>query len=170
MNLLQHMMTLLLPLVLTNISHMLIVRFRILEQYAIPVWKKGLGSNKTWRGFIILPMLNAIFLWSIVLVTNMPISFSFLLGFCLGVIYLLFEFPNSYVKRRLGIAPGQLSPGNPLFFTLLDKTDSSLGVVLLYTCWLDTEWRTSLILFLAGACIHLLLSAVLVTLRLKSSL
>jgi hypothetical protein len=40
------------------------------------------------------------------------------LGFCLGLGFILAELPNSWIKRRVGIKPGDLSPKYPIYFAL----------------------------------------------------
>jgi CDP-diglyceride synthetase len=53
-------------------------------------------------------------------------------GFVVGVVAMLSELPNSFLKRQLNIAPGAAGSGlKGMFFYLLDQIDLLLGVWLL---------------------------------------
>src|SRR5204863_7881569 len=122
----------LVPLILTSILHMLVVKKNWLKAFRIPVWRTGFGENKTWRGVIFVPMANAFFLWIISSIFQLHLAYPFWLGLILGLSYVLFELPNSFLKRKVGIAAGGHHRDHKYLFYVLDKTDSSFGVTLTY--------------------------------------
>src|SRR6478752_4431908 len=158
----------LLPMICSNVIHMLVVKRDWLAFCKVPVWNHGFGANKTWRGFVVLPLLNALFLTLIVQLTGQPCDHPFALGFVLGFVYLLFELPNSFLKRRLGIKPGEGAPKYRFFFYLLDKTDSAFGVLLFFYLWSHINIQSILLFFVLSTLINIALSLLLVKLKLKS--
>ncbi len=162
-----HLIRLVVPLVFSNILHMIVIRMGWLPELARPVSTALFGAHKTWRGFILLPILNAI---AVALFSyRSPFWPSLFLGAVLGLAYLLFELPNSYLKRRMGIAPGQAASRNRYLFMLLDKTDSAFGVTLAYYLLTDITLPEAGMIFLIGSMAHILFSLLLVSLRIKRS-
>lgn len=98
------------------------------------------GRGKTYRGILTVGLgsalvcgLQADILHSLPVCRELALfDYSrvngWLLGFALGVAAMLAELPNSFVKRRLGIASGQQARGaaRPLFYTV-DQLDLLLG-------------------------------------------
>ena len=106
----------------------------------IPIQTDWFGANKKWRGLVSLPlaMLVSVYLLDAVerLIPTLaqqeiafsnfnPIEFGLLVGF----VFNLAELPNSFIKRRLAIPPGDES--NKLFY-FIDHMDSTYGVLLLW--------------------------------------
>ncbi len=149
---------------------MLVVKWNLLSFLTKPLWIGGFGANKTWRGFLIVPLLNAFFSWLVVSLVALQVENPLVLGLLLGLAYLLFELPNSYFKRRAGIQPGGV--GNKLAFlgTLIDKMDSAFGVVLVYYLLGYIAFVPALVLFLAASTTHFFISYVLVQLKIKKSI
>lgn len=84
------------------------------------------GSSKTGRGFITMMLFTGIFtvlasfIYSPVL--RLP---AFWAGLIIGLFYSLGELPNSFIKRRLHIAPGADSQsGVGRLFKIADQLDS----------------------------------------------
>ena len=165
----KHIWALYLPLIITNVLHMVLVKFDWLPALKIPLNKKLFGSNKTYRGFLFLSTANAL-VYS--LLNHVPgnLADELLIGFFLGLTYMCFELPNSYFKRKLGIASGEKSPKYYLFFLILDKADSCFGVSLLYTLYYDLSPTFFLYLFVSATMVHFLISLLLVKVRIKESL
>ncbi len=112
-------------------------------------WKDGkrlFGDNKTWIGFGAMIVFCAVFqmlcgwmcnglAWNGMNDlyrhhANTP-GFNALFGTGIGFVYMLCELPNSFVKRRLQIAPGKTGRGAVgLLFFLIDQIDSLVGVML----------------------------------------
>ena len=106
----------------------------------LPIQTQWFGANKKWRGLISLPlaMLVSVFLLKL-LETVFPglaqqtiafsqfnvVEFSLLVGF----IFNLAELPNSFIKRRLEIPPGDESSK---VFYFIDHMDSTYGVLILW--------------------------------------
>jgi hypothetical protein len=106
-----------------------------------PINKELFGENKRWRGLITLPLTNTIstFLFQL-LEKFFPLGDNFIFfsnfnfieyGLLVGFIFNLSELPNSFVKRRLKIPPGDES-NRMIYF--IDHMDSTYGVLILY--WL----------------------------------
>lgn len=159
------------PLIIAGILHMLVVRFRILLGLAHPIWLEGFGANKTWRGLVVMPVfgiaglglsqLGASYapdLWTIDFLSLPTLS----AGVALGLAYVLFELPNSYLKRRMGVAPGELAstPSSRRLFFVLDHVDSLTGCLLIYLVFLGPRLEILLCLVLAPL-IHILINLLL---------
>ncbi|MEC4990340.1 MAG: CDP-archaeol synthase [Oscillatoria sp. PMC 1068.18] len=105
-----------------------------------PIQVQLFGENKKWRGLITLPLthLLSVFLLQDIETTffHFPTkiigfsSFNILsYGLLVGLIFNLSELPNSFLKRRFDISPGDESNH---FFYLLDQLDSTYGTLLLW--------------------------------------
>ena len=158
-----------LPLVLTNILHMFIVKFDVFRSLSVPINKEAFGKNKTWRGLLFVPLVNMALVYLTVQIFNITIENPMFVGLLLGLAYVIFELPNSYLKRRLKIPPGGLHSKNKIFFSLLDKSDSAFGVALMYFLLGLTNFSFAILLFLLNSSIHIILSLLLVKLRIKKS-
>lgn len=106
----------------------------------IPIQTQWFGANKKWRGLVSLPlaMVASVFLLQlfekllprlsqdVILFSN----FNLLeFGLLVGLIFNLSELPNSFVKRRLDIPPGDESSK---IFYFVDHMDSPYGVLILW--------------------------------------
>lgn len=137
-----------LPVTTGGILHMLIVRAGWMQAWAIPLdggrcWRgqRILGDHKTWRGLLVIVIGTMVMAGGQRLTENAaPWLAGWNLtelrghgwwhaGLVMGTGYALAELPNSFFKRRLGIAPGQGRAGaTGLLLVLLDQADSALGV------------------------------------------
>ncbi|MEY2859353.1 MAG: hypothetical protein RLZZ74_3666 [Cyanobacteriota bacterium] len=106
----------------------------------VPIQTAWFGANKKWRGLISLPiaMLASVYLLHLLEILIPPlsrqaISFSTLnlieFGLLVGFIFNLAELPNSFIKRRLDIPPGD---ENSKLFYFIDHMDSTYGVLILW--------------------------------------
>lgn len=163
-----HIELLLIPLVISNTVHMMIVKAGLFRALDIPIWETGFGRNKTWRGFIVLIALNALFELLCIKIIHSSMEQPLLIGGLLGFTYLLSELPNSYLKRRLGIRPGGRAEKNKYLFILIDKTDSAMGVSLVYGWIMELPFDMVMTLFLINSLVHFLISYILVSLKIKS--
>ncbi|NHB92165.1 CDP-archaeol synthase [Photorhabdus cinerea] len=151
-----HGWILMIPVILGGCLHMLIVTKNYFACWAIPIHQRYFGRNKTWRGFIAVPIITALFslLWLILGIetqdTVIPktISSCLFAGFLAGFGYVLFELPNSWLKRRLGAAPGQHPEQNKRLFILFDQLDSAIGVTIAYFIYLNLTYIDALFVFL----------------------
>ena len=106
----------------------------------IPIQTQWFGANKKWRGLVGLPlaMVASVFLLQLLEELLPRLSQDVILfsdfnllefGLLVGLIFNLSELPNSFVKRRLEIPPGDESSK---FFYFIDHMDSTYGVLLLW--------------------------------------
>ena len=106
----------------------------------IPIQTQWFGANKKWRGLVSLPlaMLVSVYFISFIekLIPNLPpdailfSNFNLLeFGLLVGFIFNLSELPNSFIKRRLDIPPGDESSK---IFYFIDHMDSTYGVLILW--------------------------------------
>lgn len=106
----------------------------------IPIQTQWFGANKKWRGLISLPlaMVTSVYLLGFIetllpTLTQQLVSFSSFnlleFGLLVGFIFNLSELPNSFIKRRLKIPPGD---ENSKIFYFIDHMDSTYGVLILW--------------------------------------
>ena len=160
-----------LPLIISNIAHMLVVKHDHFSALNIPVSSALFGQNKTLRGFVFVGLSTAL----LQLLTNRLLYGEFsvehlLLGLMLGLMYMVSELPNSFMKRRLGIGPGEKPQHRAWLLTILDKSDSTVGVCAAFTLYKGLPFPKFLEFFVVAFCIHLSLSQLLYSLRIKAKL
>jgi hypothetical protein len=149
---------------------MVIVKKNYLATWAIPISKKYFGANKTWRGIIFVSFVNGLLTLVPGMVLKKDLLYFFLLGFILGLAYVLAELPNSYLKRLLQIPPGGRHPTYPFLFLCIDKADSVAGVLFVYFLLSDITLLTCLYLFMISVTVHFAISFLLVKLKIKASI
>jgi len=153
---LSHLLTawyLQIPVVIGGVLHMMVVTHDVLPQLTIPIHRSLFGANKTWRGMLAVPLLTAfgaLCLWpfELLLAENavFPKGWGLLFaGLIAGIGYVLAELPNSFMKRRLGIAAGETPDKNRWLFTALDQIDSGVGVAIAYSIFLDLPVLTTIL-------------------------
>jgi CDP-2,3-bis-(O-geranylgeranyl)-sn-glycerol synthase len=88
-----------------------------------------------------------------------PLEYA-LLGFACGLAFMLAELPNSFLKRQFDVAPGALpvQPWLRPICALLDRVDSTLGVLLVATLIVPTPLATWGWALLFGTVSHALFS------------
>ncbi len=164
---LRHLNIVVFPLIISNIIHMVLVKYDVMPFLKIPVSTRLFGQNKTWRGFIFLPILNGII--TPIFAQDISLLKAVFIGTIFGCLYMIFELPNSFFKRKMGIAPGENPVENKLLFALLDKTDSAFGVCLVYFLISDIGIAQIIQLFFISSFIHITFSMLLVSLKIKKS-
>ena len=113
---------------------------RVFQVLNVPIQTQWFGANKKWRGLVSLPlaMLVSVFLMSAIenMIPNLPqdaiLVSDFNLwqfGLLVGFVFNLSELPNSWLKRRLDIPPGDESSK---IFYFIDHMDSTYGVLILW--------------------------------------
>jgi hypothetical protein len=157
---------LILPLIVSGILHMLVVKKDILSYFKKPIHQRLFGQNKTWRGFIVMPILT----WPGVVVSQglerivdisprlLGLQASWPLALALGTGYCLAELPNSFVKRRLGIKEGLNAKKNKWIFITMDQADSAFGCLIAYKMLLPISWTMFWETILIGTIFHLLIN------------
>ena len=148
--------------------------------------RRVLGDNKTWIGFFSMIFFCTIFqvvfgffcnrtnlnahcdLYSI---HENTVGLNLLFGSLMGVIYMLSELPNSFIKRRAGIPDGRTVPGwRGLFFFIFDQIDSLIGVMLLLYLVSDITLNKYLLYVLLGGLTHLIINLLLYWLKVRKHL
>ncbi|MFT6633439.1 MAG: CDP-diacylglycerol--serine O-phosphatidyltransferase [Bacteriovoracaceae bacterium] len=159
------------PLVLSNTLHMFVVKKDWFSILKIPIHSSIFGENKTYRGFVFVGIMTG----GLQVILNFLFYQTFskeslVLGFSLGITYMLFELPNSFLKRMMKIAPGHKSNKHKLLFTILDKSDSTFGVCLVFVYIKELSVWYFLFFFICAFTVHLAVSKILFNLKIKESL
>ncbi|MEN9561277.1 MAG: hypothetical protein RIQ56_550 [Candidatus Parcubacteria bacterium] len=134
------------PLFLANCIHQFVViPLRLLSSIAIPIdtlmassRQIFFGSKKTLRGFVVISICTGIIAFIAASAAGANAPWIGTLGLLVGFIYMLGELPNSFLKRRLGIAESSRGDGAwSIFFRIFDHCDSTaaatLAIALLYS-------------------------------------
>ena len=101
---------------------------------------------------------------------TVPVTTYAILGFGCGLAFMLAELPNSFLKRQLGVFPGETAQQTPLavFCFVLDRTDSVIGVLIMLSLLVPVPapmWGWAL---LVGVLAHSLFSMLLYLLHVKA--
>jgi len=181
----------LLPVVMAGICNMIFVKLPVFVFLKIPMdngvvcsdGKRLFGANKTWKGFLGMIFLTGFWMWgfgifdnafawaqglSLIDYQNFSAAEEWFYGLLWGVGYVLFELPNSYVKRRIDIPPGENRTGfTGQLFKFIDQADSVLGcMVFMLFFYIPTPFE-AIALFIAGVIIHYLINILLFLVGLK---
>jgi hypothetical protein len=144
-----------LPVLGAPIAHAPVLRLDLLPALRRPIdrgrtlrGRRVLGDNKTWRGAAVMfagvQAATLVFHRSAAYRARLPEAVRHAspatLGALLGLATVAGELPNSFVKRRLGLAPGGHRPGAAgVALALIDQAD----VVLAAWPLLAPVWRMS---------------------------
>jgi hypothetical protein len=121
------------PLFVGFALHGLCIRAKALRRLAVPIKRKAFGENKTYRGVVCVALgtaagfvaINPRFL--LLGGGRRAPELAFLRLF-VGTAAMLAELPNSFLKRRMGIAPGAQAGGiRGVAFHVLDQVDVVFG-------------------------------------------
>ena len=168
---------LLIPLIVGGILHMVAVKMDILSYLKKPIHQSWFGLNKTWRGFIIMPLAT----WPGVILAqqlenmaelNTPLlttQASWSLALFLGMGYCLSELPNSFLKRRLGIKEGLTSDRYKWFFVILDQADSAIGCIIAYHLVIQLSLWETLLTVVIGTGLHLMINVLLFAVKIRKN-
>jgi CDP-2,3-bis-(O-geranylgeranyl)-sn-glycerol synthase len=170
---------LILAFALAGLLQSLWLRSRVSQSLAIPLdggrtfrGQPILGENKTLRGFVVMIPAAALAFGAVAAVVSLPRGMPpatlwqltpagyAALGAWAGFGFMAGELPNSFVKRRLGILPGQ-TPASGLATAIcfmIDRTDSIIGMLVAVTAAVRTPWTTWVWVLLLGPSIHWLFS------------
>jgi CDP-archaeol synthase len=158
-------LTVFLPVLGPVVLHAPVLRYDLLRALKRPIdgGRGWFGANKTWRGA--LAMFTGTVLATAVFWSWMPESLQdeswLLVGALIGLGTVAGELPNSFVKRRLGIGPGErrLTPTG-VALIVYDQADfvPAIAIALLpvWTMPLDTL----LLGFVAVAAVHLVVNVI----------
>ncbi len=165
-------LTLILPLVISGFLHMFIVKKNLFSVLNKPISVDLFGRNKTYRGFVAMPVLTYIGLlcsnWISYFKNHQFNQVQILsLGLLLGLFYALFELPNSWMKRRLNIEPGKTPNKNKALFIFIDQADSVMGCLFAYALFMDLTILTVVFVIFLGPSLHLMVNFVLYLFKLR---
>ena len=184
------------PVILAGVFNMLFLKIPFLKSYCRPIdggknWTDGkriFGDSKSVLGFWLMTLFGGFMelFWGLLLqglgetkrsllylyFENAP-GFNFLIGMLFGFLYMLFELPNSFIKRRLSVSAseqGDRRRGLKLIFFILDQIDSMLGIMLCLGILVHlTPVQTLLAIFLGGFT-HVLVNCLLILFRVRKYL
>lgn len=147
--------------------------------------RRILGDNKTWKGFLGMIVFGAVFtvLWGMLCQNTLlgeynyiyrncenTVGYNLVMGIAFGLAYALFELPNSFLKRRMGIEPGKPSAGwHAPLFVFLDQADSVFGLVLVVCAVYSMPLWFYLLYVLLGAGTHIVFNVLLYALHLRKN-
>lgn len=120
------------------------------------------GKNKKWRGIVCFPLVHAIVVGIIQLIEHICVrgNMIFYYGKCnwitygivIGLTFNLAELPNSYIKRRIGIAPGDST--NITY--IIDHMDSTYLCIAMQYFLFNLPGSLCVILLILGPFLHML--------------
>ena len=189
-----HMYLTILPLTISGILNMVFTKTKLYQKHKSPIdrgrvlkdGKRIFGDNKTWIGFIsmvlistcvhaasgvIVKMLNISHCSDLYGVYDNTILYNSFVGFMFGLIYMLSELPNSFIKRRLDIKAGKTDKGiKGLVFFIIDQIDSLVGVSLLIFLLSNITLWKSVGYVALGAITHITVNLVLYLLKVRKNL
>ncbi len=175
-----------LPVLGAYLAHAPVLRYDLLRSLKRPLdggatirGRRVFGDNKTWRGAIV--MFAGTFVAAVVLcrfgwyrnalpdevADAAPALFGALVAF--GTV--AGELPNSFAKRRLGIAPGQQRRSRAgIAISIADQGDIVIGIwICLLPIWVMSVGEAA-VAFVVFAAAHLGLSAIGVAIGARESL
>jgi len=182
------------PLIAGGILNMIFTKTKIYKKFKYPIdggkccsdGKRIFGDNKTWIGFIsmiIFCVISQIIcgqacnyfeinqLNDLYITNNNSIIFNIIFGFLIGFTYMLFELPNSFIKRRLNIKPGKTETGIlGLIFFVIDQIDSLIGVMFLIYLFSEISIVKYFGYIALGAFTHIGINVVLYLLKIRKNI
>jgi CDP-2,3-bis-(O-geranylgeranyl)-sn-glycerol synthase len=141
--------------------------------------RRVLGEHKTLRGFIVMVPAAALSFVALAAAIGDPARAGLWpltlagyagLGACAGLGFMAGELPNSFLKRQLGIRPGERPPGPVAAAAqfVADRIDSGLGMLLTVSAIVTTPAVTWLLVLAIGPSIHWAFSVLMFQLGLKA--
>ena len=182
------------PVILAGVFNMIFCKLGILKFLQIPMdggrtlrdGNRIFGDNKTWKGFIGYLIFGTIstVLWGAVIKNTALNSFNFfyinnentlafnlIIGILLGLFYALFELPNSFVKRRIGIKPGKPATGaTKAAFVFIDQADSIFGCALVVWFFYNLGLLRYIGFVVVGAGTHIVINMLLYFAHLRKNM
>ena len=180
-----------LSVILGGILNMLFVKTNFYKKYKYPIdcnrkfrdGKRIFGDNKTWIGIvsmIVCCILSQVFIGFICNAFNInnhnqiyrfyenKVGYNVLSGFLFGFMYMLFELPNSFIKRRLDIECGKTNTNiiGKLFF-VIDQIDSLIGVMLILVIFAKISWKQYFAYIFIGGFTHIMVNLFLYKIKVR---
>lgn len=155
------------------------------RRFAVPIdrgatlgGRRVFGEHKTLRGFVVMIPAAALAFALLAAAIGDPASAGLwpltiagyaALGAWAGLGFMAGELPNSFLKRQLGIGPGDSARGRTAASAqfLVDRIDSGLGMLLAVSLAAPTPAMTWPLVLVIGPAFHWTFSAVMFLLGLK---
>lgn len=184
-----------LPMAIAGLFHMVFIKLPVLNALLRPMdagitlWdgKRLFGDNKTWKGFVGMPIgclisfgVLGVFCEQSEVIGDLTIinyqnlgvfQNGWLFGAFMGLGYILAELPNSFIKRRIDIAPGTNKEGLAgNAFRVVDQIDSSFGCAVAFTFVIPMTFLDILNLTVVGGLLHYIFAVMLYFVGLKKQM
>jgi CDP-2,3-bis-(O-geranylgeranyl)-sn-glycerol synthase len=141
--------------------------------------RRVFGEHKTLRGFVVMIPAAAVSFAALAAAVGDPAAAGLWpltlagyagLGACAGFGLMAGELPNSFIKRQLGIRPGECPPSRAAATAqfVADRIDSGLGMLLAVSAIVRTPAMTWLLVLAIGPSIHWAFSVLMFHLGLKT--
>jgi len=159
--------SLLLPIMVAGVSFVVAIKYKLFLFLNRPIDngvklnnKPFFGKNKTWRGvtfYIGGSIITCILLWLGVshgytwvhpIFGHNPV----VLGLLYGTSYSAGELVNSFIKRRLGIRPGEETS---ILQRAIDTIDGILLAIIILSVVYGANWLQLILVLAIGASLHL---------------
>lgn len=171
-------MIMVIPTVFAAIANYGVMYFDWWPALKRPLSSRLFGANKTWRGLVSLTLLGvlggalALILETVLLNSNHYTLHNFYwAGALQGLAWALGELPNSWLKRRANIPPGQAHvPGlKGRFFICLNQVDSPFACTLVAFMTFAMTVSQFVFLVLLGSLLHFYVNHLLFRLGIRKS-
>ena len=184
-----------LPMAIAGIFNMVFIKLPILNGLLRPMdvgitfldGKRLFGDNKTWKGFVGMPIgclisygCLGVFCEQSEVIRNLTIinyqnlgifQNGWLFGAFMGFGYILAELPNSFIKRRIDIAPGTNKEGLVgKAFLVIDQIDSSFGCAVAFLFVIPMTFLDIITLTVVGGFLHYVFVVLLYFVGLKKQM
>jgi len=178
MNPIYKLIYMILPVILGGVFNMVFMKLPLLNSLKTPLdmgrslkdGKRIFGDNKTWKGFlgmiaitslwmVFFQMLAINFEWANRLSLIPYRDYSYIQGLLFGALwgmgYVLAELPNSFIKRRLSVPPGQNVKGlRGVIFAIFDQIDSVIGCLIMIPVFYAISIVDALAILILGGLVH----------------
>jgi len=131
------------------------------------------GKNKTFKGLILMPVFCFFFTLILTVFLNNENEIystgNLYKSFLLGLFYSLGELPNSFIKRRLGIPPGETSKKEieRFVFLILDNIDSIISCLICLIFIYQINLIYLIGIFISGSTIHFMTDFLMFKIKIK---
>lgn len=180
-------------IILAGVANMIFTKTKLYKRFRYPIdayreinGKRLFGDNKTWIGFISMIVFNSIFQIICGLIYNQSginnmidvyntnsntVQYNLLIGTLFGFMYVIFELPNSFIKRKLDIASGKTVSGikGKIFF-VVDQLDSMIGAMIIIKIFSDISVYRYFSYVLLGGLTHIVVNLVLYKLKIRKNI
>lgn len=183
-----------LPLILGGVSNMVFTKTDLYKKNKYPIdgyktlrdGKRLFGENKTIIGFISMTLFIAVYqaAWGVVcklggienindwyIINGNNVRVNIITGTATGIIYMVSELPNSFIKRRLDIPSGKTPEGKYGFiFFIIDQIDSLIGVFMFLAVYSNLGIGQYLGYLALGGITHIAINLVLYKLKVRKNI